>query len=228
MTAFDPRPIRKTSLHLEAAHALREAIIGGDLSPGDRLDEAKYCDAFGISRTPLREAIKLLEAEDLLWVRPGRGVYVTVMTAQDVTDLFEVVSDLERLAVTLAVDRMNISDRANLRRMHDRMMHHYNQGNLRDCFQSDFDIHGFLVEKSANSVLKATHYTLMARARRGRYVALFERARWDEAMKEHENIMEAIESRDAEAAGALVHHHISRTGAVLRHTLIEEQSRTAI
>ncbi|AXI43986.1 GntR family transcriptional regulator [Sulfitobacter sp. SK011] len=228
MTAFDSRPIRKTSLHLEAAHALREAIIGGDLAPGDRLDEAEYCDAFRISRTPLREAFKLLEAENLLWVRPGRGVYVTVMTAHEVTDLFEVVSDLERLAVTLAVERMSITDRARLRRMHDRMLHLYRRDELRECFQADFEIHSFLVEKSASSVLRETHFTLMARARRGRYVALFSRARWDEAMIEHESFMEAIERRDAVSAGALVHRHVTRTGAVLRQTLIEEQSRTAI
>lgn len=227
MTANDPRLIQKKPLHLEAAHALREAIISGELAPGDRLDEAEYCAAFGISRTPLREAIKLLEAEHLLWVRPSRGVFVTVMTAQDVADLFEVVSDLERLAVTLAVKRMTNADHTHLGRMHDRMLRLYREDNLRECFQTDFEIHNYLVEKSDNPVLKGTHGTLMARARRGRYVALVSRTRWDEAMAEHENFMDAIQRRDAQTAGELMHRHVSRTGAVLRQSLIQEQSTDA-
>ena len=195
MNALLIHPIRKRPLHLDAAHELREAIIGGQLQPGARLVEAELCDAFGISRTPLREAIKLLEAENLLRVLPSRGVYVTVINESDVTDLFEVVSELERLAATLAVQRMTIADRATLRRMHDRI---------------------------------ATHTSLMARTRRGRYVALFDRSRWDEAMAEHERIMEAVENRDAAAAGAEMFNHVTRTGAVLRQTLIKEQNQAAI
>jgi DNA-binding GntR family transcriptional regulator len=228
MNALTVHPIRKRSLHLEAVHELREAIMGGELQPGARLVEAEMCEALGISRTPMREAIKLLEAESLLRVLPGRGVFVTVMTETDVTNLFEVVSQLERLAIALAVRRMSIADRATLRRMHDRMMKLYRREDLRDCFQADYEIHNFLVEKSANSVLSATHASLMARTRRGRYVALFDRSRWHEAMAEHERIMEAIESRDADAASDEMFDHITRTGAVLRQTLIKEQSSIAI
>lgn len=227
MNALTVHPIRKRSLHLQAVHELREAIIGGQIQPGARLVEAELCKALDISRTPMREAIKLLEAESLLRVLPGRGVYVTVMTETDVTDLFEVVSQLERLAVTLSVQRMSIADRATLRRMHDRMMNLYRCEELRDCFQADYEIHNFIVEKSANSVLSATHSSLMARTRRGRYVALFDRSRWDEAMSEHERIMEAIERREADRASDEMFSHITRTGAVLRQTLIKERAQTA-
>lgn len=143
------------------------------------------------------------------------------------SDLFEVVSQLERLAVTLSVQRMSIADRATLRRMHDRMMNLYRCEELRDCFQADYEIHNFIVEKSANSVLSATHSSLMARTRRGRYVALFDRSRWDEAMSEHERIMEAIERREADRASDEMFSHITRTGAVLRQTLIKERAQTA-
>lgn len=227
MSAIDTQLIRKRSLHLVAAKEIREQIIGGEVAQGERLAEAELCAKLGVSRTPLREAIKLLEAEGLLTIRPGRGVYVTVITERDIADLFEVVSDLERLAVALAVQRMTISDRARLRRMHDRMIQHYWDDQLRDCFRFDDEIHSFLVEKTGNPVLVTTHSVLKVRARRGRYVALFSRERWDEAMNEHEGFMDAIESRDAEAAGALMHSHVTRTGAVLRQTLIEEQSRAA-
>lgn len=226
MTAIDTRPILKHALHRDAAEALREQILDGRLSPGARLIEAEYCAAFGISRTPLREAIKVLESEGLLTVRSGRGVHVTAMTERDIADLFEVIAELERLAVGLAVERMDIGDRARLRRMHDRMIALYRNDELRPCFQADYEIHNFLVARSGNPILADTHARLMVRARRGRYVALFSRARWDEAMSEHQAIMDAIERRDPGCAD-LMHAHVARTGAVLRRTIAAGAAQTA-
>lgn len=219
------RRIGKRSLHDAAVHELREMILDGRLKPGEHLVETEFCAALGISRTPLREALKSLESEGLLALNPRRGAYVTKMTDRDVSELFEVISDLERLAVSRAVERMSEADLNRLRRRHARMIGLHRDGRLRECFQVDYEIHNFLVEKANNSILSATHNTLMVRARRGRYAALLSRRRWNEAMAEHEQFMQAIIRRDAAAAGELMHRHVSRTGDVLREFLTEEESR---
>ena len=214
--------IKRKALHEETVDTLREMIIGGKLAPGERLVEQQLCQTLGISRTPLREAFKLLEKEGLVDLRPNRGVHVSEITAQGIADLFEVVSDLERLAVDLAVQRMADKDFRNLQRRHETMLRQYRAGRRRECFQSDYDIHNFLVKKSGNQILVDSHSTLMIRARRGRYLALFSQERWDEAMGEHEALMEAIGRRDKDAAALLMYRHVTRTGQVLHQSLLNE------
>lgn len=224
MSVLDKRPIRKTSLHEVAASELRELIIGGQLEAGARLVEAQLCEMLGISRTPLREAMRLLEIEGLVTLLPNRGARVSVMTKSEISDLFEVVSDLERLAVCLAVERMNDRDRKQLLRWHNKMLRLHRDGRRRECFQTDYDIHNFLVEKSGNAILVSTHATLMVRARRGRYLALFSQERWDESMAEHQNFMDAIVRGDADSAGELLHQHVTKTGTVLGRLLTEKNT----
>ena len=224
MTALDKRPIHKKSLHELAVSELRELIIGGQLEPGARLVEAQLCEIFNISRTPLREAVKLLEVEGLVTLLPNSGAHVSVMTEGEIADLFEVVSDLERLAVELAVKRMSERDLRQLQRWHDKMLRLYRDRRRRECFQTDFDIHNFLVEKSGNKILATNHAQLMVRARRGRYLALFSQDRWDEAMTEHEQFMAEIVRRDKDAAGKLMHQHVTKTGTVLRQLVAEKNS----
>lgn len=216
--------IKRKALHEEVVNTLREMIIGGKLASGERLVEQQLCESLGISRTPLREAFKLLEKEGLVDLRPNRGVHVSEMTAQEVADLFEVVSDLERLAVGLAVQRMADKDFRNLQRRHETMLRLYRAGRRRECFQSDYDIHNFLVGKTGNQTLIDCHSTLMIRARRGRYLALFSQERWDEAMHEHDQFMEAIGRRDGDAAADLMHQHVTRTGQVLYESLLDKST----
>lgn len=219
MALREIRPIQFHTLQEHIAESLRERIIAGSLPPGARIVEARFCAELGISRTPLRESLRLLQAEGLVTLRPGRGAFVTVVTERDIADLFDILSALERQAASKAVLKMSIADRARLRRMHDNMIKLYREGSLRECFQADQAVHNLLVEKADNPVLMSTHRSLQLRARRGRYVALFSRARWDEAMREHEEFMEAVERRDGEAVGTLIHRHVAQTGTVLRQTL---------
>ena len=116
------RRISRKPLYAEVVEGIREMIIGGRLTPGARLVESELCEMFGISRTPFREALKLLESEGLVVLKPNRGATVSVMTEQEITDLFELVASLERSAVELAVQRMDDKALAKLRKQHDRMM----------------------------------------------------------------------------------------------------------
>jgi len=132
------------------------------------------------------------------------------------------VPELEKLAVELAVARMSDSHFAQLDKRHQKMMKHYHAGKRRACFEADYGIHNFLVKKAGNDMLVATHTSLMARARRGRYQALKSQSRWDESMAQHEAIHAAILARDADRAGQLMRAHVRDTGQVLLRELREK------
>jgi len=210
---------QRKSLHARAVHEIRELIISGDLKPGDRLLEHDLCEKFGISRTPLREALKILEKEGLVDLRRNRGALVSEMSPDEVTELFEFVSNIERVAVELAIERMEPKHLRRLQNMHDKMIRLYREGQRRECFQTDYEIHTFIVSLAGNSILAETHNGLMARTRRGRYMSLFSQVRWDEAMEEHEQIMAAINRHDIKIAGDVMRRHVKQTGTVIRDTL---------
>jgi DNA-binding GntR family transcriptional regulator len=218
-TAPKVTPIRRRLLVDEVTDDLRERILSGRLAPGDALVEAELCDRYGVSPTPVRQALRVLAAEGLVTIRPGSGSEVASMTETEITELFEVVPELEKLAVELAVDRMSDNDYAQLDKRHQKMVKHYRAGNRRAFFEADYGIHNFLVKKSGNDLLVATHANLMSRARRGRYQALKSQARWDESMAQHEAIHAAILARDADRAGRLMRAHVRDTGQVLLREL---------
>ena len=126
--------VRSRPLHEEVVDRLRDLIIEGGIVPGERLHEMKLSETLSVSRTPLREALKLLANEGLVDLLPGRGARVSVLSADGAQDLFEVVSGLERLAAELAAVRMTSRDLARLRAMHDRMAEHFAAGEKRKYF----------------------------------------------------------------------------------------------
>jgi DNA-binding GntR family transcriptional regulator len=200
---------------VEVVDRLRDLIIEGEIEPGERLHEMNLSETLNVSRTPLREALKLLASEGLVDLLPGRGARVSVLSAGGAQDLFEVVSGLERLAAELAAVRMTSRDLARLKAMHDRMSEHFAAGEKREYFALNHAIHVAIVAAAKNDTLTGTHATLMSRARRGSYAALASEARWKESMTEHEELMEALERRDAKLAGDILFTHDRHTGETI-------------
>lgn len=216
---MEKRPISRNALHTKVVSELREMIISDQFTPGTHLQETKLCDLFNISRTPLREAFKVLEVEGLVTLKPNRGAHVTKMSLQEIGELFEVVANLERVAVELAIERLDAKKMRCLQRMHERMLGYYHDGCLRKCFQMDFDFHNKIIEFTGNSILVAQHANLMVRSQRGRYLALHSQPRWDESMQEHQQIMAAFDDRNAELAAQIMKKHVLATGVVVQTTL---------
>jgi DNA-binding GntR family transcriptional regulator len=209
-----PRP-----LHEEVVARLRDMIVEGELETGERLHEIDLSEVLNVSRTPLREALKLLANEGLVDLLPGRGARVSALTPESVGELFEVVSGLERLAVELAATRMTGRDLERLQRMHDKMAGHFSAGQRHEYFALNHEIHVAIVAGSKNQTLIAAHGALMVKARRGRYTALASEQRWKEAMAEHEALMEALRRRDGQRAGEILFQHDRRTGETTREML---------
>ena len=221
VTTLQRRALRvpRTGLHEQAARKLRTLIVRGDLSPGEPLLEVSLSEALGISRTPLREALKQLAAEGLVELQLNRSAVVAPLRRDELAELFEAVSGIERCAAELAAMRMTATDLDRLEALQGRIERHHGRGELRDYFEANQQIHSAIVGFARNSVLKASHDALLARAERARFFALSAVGRWDESVREHRQILAALKARDAERAGRLLSRHVRRTGEIVADTL---------
>jgi DNA-binding GntR family transcriptional regulator len=213
---------RQKPLHEAAVERLRDMIVEGDLAVGERLHDAYLAEVLNVSRTPIREAIKLLATEGLVELLPGRGARVAALSIESVNELFEVIAGIERHACELAAARMSSRDLEKLQRMHERMANHHRAGERHDYFKLNHEIHLAIVAASKNATLQSTHASLIVKARRGRYTALASQERWIEAMAEHELLMKAFGDRDSHKAGEIMLAHDRRTGAVVLQLLQRE------
>jgi DNA-binding GntR family transcriptional regulator len=199
--------VRPKPLHETVVERLRNMIVEGALASGERLHDANLARILQVSRTPIREATKLLATEGLVDLLPGRGARVSELSIEDILDLFETIAGIERHACELAAERMSGPELDKLQRAHKRMARHHAAGERRPYFQLNHEIHLAIVDASKNTTLQAIHASLMSRARRARYAALSSHARWMEAMGEHELIMAALADRDPRRAGEIMRQH---------------------
>lgn len=219
MSSFDaisPRP-----LHGEVVQRLRSMIIRGEIAPGERLNERMLAERFNISRTPLRDAIKLLATESLVELTPNRGAVVTRITVQAAEELFQVLSALEQLAGELAAVRATDEDIASITALHEQMRGHYQRKELEPYFALNQRIHEAIIGCAQNSELSSVHERLSWRIRRIRLIANLSQPRWDQAMREHEDILAALRQRDGARLGKLLKEHLKEKFASIRDLLEE-------
>jgi DNA-binding GntR family transcriptional regulator len=157
---------RPKPLHESVVERLRNTIVEGGLAVGERLHGANLAATLQVSRTPIREAIKLLATEGLVDLLPGRGARVSDFSIDDIRQLFEVVAGIERNACELAAERMTDRDLEKLQRLHDRMARHHAAGERPLYFKLNHEIHLAIVAASNNPILRTIHASLMTRARR--------------------------------------------------------------
>lgn len=200
-------------LHEEAADRLRDMILEGELAPGERIIEQSLCDRLGLSRTPLREAIKTLTAEGLIALQPNRGATVASLSLEDIEDTFRVIGVLEALAGELACTKLRDDDIAEIRVLHYQMALHRTRGQRLDYFKLNQRIHERIVELSGNKVLMETHQRLGGRIRRHRFAANLAPERWDQAIREHEEMLEALTERDGKRLAEILRRHLDNKRA---------------
>lgn len=198
---------------------LRTRIVKGELAPGERIVERTLCAELNVSRTPMREALKLLERDGLVELTQHRGARVLPFTDSEARYLFEVLEGLEGFAAELAVGRLDAINLAHLEGLHAAMVRAYNNDDKEVYFDLNSSIHAAIVTASDNPVLIATHAGLMLRAKRGRYLAIMDRGRWRQALAEHEALMAVLRCRDAAAAGSIWRQHLRHTGETLADVL---------
>src|ERR1700676_3071568 len=201
--------IARLSLHDETVARLRSMITEGELLPGARIPERELCDRFGISRTPLREALKVLASEGLVELLPHRGARVTMLSAPELRDAFEVVAALEGLAGELACRRIDAAALAEIEALHAEMAGHYRRGDLAAYFGCNQAIHEAINRAAGNHQLTELYALLSNRVRRARYLANHSPERWAAAMREHEEILDALRRHDGPACNVLLRAHLA-------------------
>jgi len=202
-------PISRRPLHEETVDRLRDLIVQGRLRSGERLNERVLCEQLGISRTPLREAIKLLATEGLVDLLPNRGAIVSHIDPARLAETLHVMGALEGLAGELACRHASAERIARIRALHQKMLIRYERGDLEGYFQYNQAIHLEIVEASGNAILASAYRQLNANVRRARYMANLSSERWSEAVREHEAILAALEARDVHQLKRLLQDHLA-------------------
>jgi DNA-binding GntR family transcriptional regulator len=211
-------------LHDEATERLRDMIVEGKLAAGEWINELELCKQLEISRTPLREALKVLASEGLVDLIPRRGAHVAQRSAREIADLFEALSALEGISAELAAVRMSAADVEKLRTLQVLIEQEHRVRNRHDYFRDNLALHKAIVACSGNSAIAEIHTRLIATVGSARYLAILSESRWSEAVREHSEILAALERRDARRAGELMRQHVARTGEVVHASLDRNQS----
>jgi DNA-binding GntR family transcriptional regulator len=204
-------PIRRPTLHDEVVGRLRDLIVEGALAGGTRIHEGKLCEQLGVSRTPLREALKVLANEGLVDLLPNRGAVVRPVTAKDTRDMLRVLGRLEALAGELACANATDTEIAELKAVHERMLVLQAAGNTMEYFKLNQDIHTGIVRLARNPTLQSLHETLQARVKRIRFVPHDFGVPATEPVREHERMMDALLARDGVRLGKLLDEHMEMT-----------------
>jgi len=208
--------IPRQVLHQEVAVRLRQRIVEGQLAPGTKLNERELAELLNVSRTPLREAIRMLAAEGLVELLPNRGAVVAQMSAQDVADTFEVIAGLEGQSGELAAQRITEAELAEIRALHYEMMAAWTRRDLPTYYRLNAQIHTQINAGARNPVLAHTWRTVNARLQALRFRSNFDEAKWKRAVKEHERMVELLAARDSAGLRALlVEHLMHKRDAVL-------------
>ena len=204
-------PIERPRLHHVVVTRVRDMIIEGLLPAGTRIHEGQLGQQLGVSRTPLREALKVLASEGLVELVPSRGALVRELTAKDVQDMLAVLISLEEMAGPLACQQASDHDIAGVRALHDEMLTFYHAGNRLEYFKRNQQIHTQLITLTGNESLSMVHEMVQSRMRRVRYLGDKKEASWKEAVADHEEIIAALEARDGKRLAKAMTHHLQQT-----------------
>jgi DNA-binding GntR family transcriptional regulator len=202
-------PIARRPLHEEATDRLRDLIVQGSLAPGSRLNERLLTAQLGVSRTPLREAFKLLATEGLVELLPNRGAIVSEIDPVRLAETLAVMGALEALAGELACASATDGQIGEIRSLHLEMLANHARGDLAGYFKFNQAIHLKIVKYSGNTVLYQTYRHLNANVRRARYMANLSQERWNAAVREHGEILDALARRDVARIRVLLTEHLA-------------------
>jgi len=204
----NPRPLSRRALYQEVADRLRQQIFNRELEPGNWIDEMKLSQEYGISRTPLREALKVLAVEGLVTMKLGRGAYVTEMSERDVTDVYHLLGLLESDAAAAAALQASDSQIAELEALHAELEGAL--GNRERFFSLNEAFHLRILAIADNRWRSQIVADLRKVMKLNRHHSLFRQGRLEESLAEHRALMSALKRRDAPGAAALSEQHFRR------------------
>ena len=208
--------INRASLSQQAVEELRRRIVANSLAPGQRLDEAVLADDLGISRTPLREALKVLSAEGLVEIRPRRGCYVAQVAPADLDEIFPIMALLEGEVAREAALKGSAADLKRLGQLHESLERHAAAGDVDRYYEVNYAFHDALQAIAGNRWLQHVIGDLRKLLRLSRHRSLRLEGRLEESLAEHRVLMDALHRRDAAAAERIMKDHLLAQLAALQ------------
>jgi DNA-binding GntR family transcriptional regulator len=209
----------KPMLNETALAQLREMIVHGALAPGARMNERELTEKLGVSRTPLREATRRLASEGLVELLPNRGARVAALNVASISNTLQVMGALEGLAGELACANASDETVAEIRATHYEMLADHARKDRDSYFNRNQAIHLMIIDAGGNALLSQLYRSLNDQVRRVRYMANFTQARWDQAIAEHNEILSALEKRDAKRLQFLLADHLAHKLKVVSQAL---------
>ncbi|MDO8250146.1 MAG: GntR family transcriptional regulator [Rhodoferax sp.] len=216
--------IPRAALHEQVAQRLRQMLVEGHIASGAKLNERELSEELKVSRTPLREAIKMLAAEGLVELLPNRGAIAVELSEADILNTFEVMAGLEGQSGELAAQRITESELAEITAMHYEMLAAYTRRDLSNYYRLNAAIHRAINAAARNPVLTATYNQVNARLQALRFRSNQDGEKWKRAMQEHEQMVEALRAHDPVSMRAILLAHLGNK----RDVVIEQLRAAAI
>ena len=208
--------IARVALHDQVVARLRTMLVEGRIAPGAKLNERELSALLRVSRTPLREAIKLLASEGMVDLLPNRGAVAVKLTEADILNTFEVLAGLEAMAGELAAERMSEEELAEVRAMHFEMLASFTRRDLSNYYRLNALIHAAINRAARNPVLTSTYQSINARVQSLRFRTNQNEAKWSRAMQEHEVMIQALQAHDGAAMRqVLVKHLLNKRDTII-------------
>jgi len=208
-----------STLAVALADRLRDMIIEGELPAGTRLNERALCDRLGASRTPLREAFRLLAAEHLVELQPNRSAQVVSLSDDDIRESFEVMGALEALSGELACLRITPEETAEIKALTFEMLACHARRDLPAYYRLNRAIHDRINRAAGNSLLSQVYSTLNLRIQNLRFRSNFDQQKWDTAAREHAAMVDALEALDGARLGSILRNHLREKGQAVLESL---------
>lgn len=215
--------IPRAALHEQVAYRLRELLVEGAIAPGAKLNERELSERLNVSRTPLREAIKMLAAEGLVELLPNRGAVAVSLSEQDVRDTFEVMAGLEGMSGELAALRITDTELTEIKALHFEMLAAHARRDLSLYYRLNAQIHKAINLAANNPVLQATYTQVNARLQALRFRSNQDEVKWALAVKEHGQMIDALVAHDGVSLRKILQQHLSHKRDVVLEQLYAAQ-----
>ena len=216
---------KKATYHVQTADMLRNMIMTGKLKEGDKVNEGQLCETMGISKTPMREALRVLSVEGLIRLVPNRGAFVTKPEFEEIAEMFDVMSLLEGFCARRACEKMTSRDFAHLEKLHAKLEENFKQHNQVEYIRINNLYHSFVQEIAGNRTLNQIVDGLRKKILLYRFQSLNLPDRFVSSILEHRNLLEAFRQRDYLKAETLMREHLQNQTMALEKLV--EQSKAA-
>jgi len=213
----------RLTLSEQISNRLRDMIIQHQLSPGERIRERDICTELQVSRTPLREALQKLASEGLIELVPNCGAVITAPSPEEIADMLQVLGVLEAFAGERACELVTQEEISEIKALQYEMLAAFSRGDRLSYFKLNQRIHLSIIKAARSETLLSMHQRLNARLYRIRYQSNLRNELWGGAVNEHNDIMAALEERDAAKLSALLRQHLRSTWEKVSEVMAEEQ-----